>query len=77
MVFPENDYDKDGSFKFSNGQYTFEHKAFGADMFRYSWNFGKNWTQWKNWEDTTTIEASVFQQPENFWDGDHIMVQCM
>ncbi|KAF9454524.1 glycosyltransferase family 5 protein [Macrolepiota fuliginosa MF-IS2] len=75
LVFPENDYDQDGSFKFSNGQYTFDHKAIGADMFRYSWNFGKNWTQWTNWEDTTTINATVFQTPENFWDGDHIMVQ--
>ncbi|KAF7778692.1 CAZyme family GH13 [Agaricus bisporus var. burnettii] len=75
VVFPENDYDTKDSFKFSDGKYTFEHKAFGADKLRFSWNFGKNWTEWRNWEDTTTIEASVFQQSENFWDGDHIMVQ--
>lgn len=76
MVFPDNDYDTNSSFAFSNGQYTFNHKAYGADMFRYSWNFGKNWTEWKNWEDTTTIDASVFKQPSNFWDGAHIVVQC-
>jgi alpha-1,3-glucan synthase len=76
MVFPENDYDNDSSFGFSNNQYTFAHKAYGADMFRYSWNFGQNWTQWANWEDTTIISQSVFQGSDKFWDGDHIMVQC-
>ncbi|KAF7338273.1 Modular protein with glycoside hydrolase family 13 and glycosyltransferase family 5 domains [Mycena venus] len=76
MVFPENEYDTDSSFGFSNGQYTFAHKAYGADMFRYSWNFGRNWTQWANWEDTTIISKDVFQNSDNFWDGDHIMVQC-
>ena len=75
MVFPQNDYDND-AFGFSNGQYTFTHSAFGADMFRYSWNFGQNWTQWQNWEDTTTIDASVFDDKANFWEGQHIMVQC-
>lgn len=76
MVFPENDYDTDGSFTFSNRNYTFQHRAFGADMFRYSWNFGRNWTQWKNWEDTTTIDPSLFNTPDNFWSGQHLMVQC-
>jgi alpha-1,3-glucan synthase len=76
MVFPENEYDTDSSFGFSNGQYTFAHKAYGADMFRYSWNFGQNWTQWANWEDTTIISKDVFANSANFWDGDHIMVQC-
>ncbi|KAJ7172450.1 modular protein with glycoside hydrolase family 13 and glycosyltransferase family 5 domains [Mycena filopes] len=75
MIFPENEYDKDSSFGFSNGQYTFAHKAFGADMFRYSWNFGRNWTDWANWEATTIIAADVFTDSANFWDGDHIMVQ--
>ncbi|KAG6879976.1 hypothetical protein C0992_008569 [Termitomyces sp. T32_za158] len=75
MVFPENEYDTHGSFKVSNGQYTFTHRAFGAEKFRYSWNFGKNWTQWKDWEDTTVMDASAFQSSENFWDGDHVMVQ--
>ncbi|KNZ71786.1 Cell wall alpha-1,3-glucan synthase mok13 [Termitomyces sp. J132] len=76
MVFPENEYDTSDSFKISNGQYTFTHKAFGADKFRYSWNFGQNWTQWKDWENTTVMDASAFQSSENFWDGDHVMLQC-
>ncbi|KAJ7285792.1 modular protein with glycoside hydrolase family 13 and glycosyltransferase family 5 domains [Mycena rebaudengoi] len=75
MVFPENEYDTASSFDFSNGQYTFAHKAYGADKFRYSWNFGQNWTQWAAWEDTTTIPQSVFSSSDNWWSGDHIMVQ--
>ncbi|KAJ7582663.1 modular protein with glycoside hydrolase family 13 and glycosyltransferase family 5 domains [Mycena floridula] len=74
MVFPENDYD-DSSFAFSDGQYTFTHTAYGADRFRYSWNFGQNWTNWRNWEKVTIIDPSVFQNIANWWEGDHIMVQ--
>lgn len=76
MVFPESDYDNAGSFGFSDGQYTFAHKAYGADLFRYSWNFGQNWTKWNNWEDTTLIDSSIFKNTENFWPADHIVVQC-
>jgi alpha-1,3-glucan synthase len=77
MIFPENDYDTENSFKFSDGNYTFQHRAFGADMFRYSWNFAKNWSEWQSWEDLSTIPASLFDTPENFWAGRHLVVQCM
>ncbi|GJE90808.1 apha amylase catalytic domain and glycogen synthase DULL1-like domain-containing protein [Phanerochaete sordida] len=72
MVFPDSDFDNE-AFGYSNGQYTFTHNALGADQFRYSTNFGQNWTEWRNWEDTTTIASSEFDG--NFWDGQHIMVQ--
>ncbi|CAA7271667.1 unnamed protein product [Cyclocybe aegerita] len=75
MVFPENDYDKSESFTLSNGKYVFNHKAYGADRFRYTWNFGRNWTEWSSWEDTTTIEPNLFKSSEAFWTGDHIIVQ--
>ncbi|KAF8274895.1 modular protein with glycoside hydrolase family 13 and glycosyltransferase family 5 domains [Lactarius quietus] len=74
MVFPATDYNS-SAFGFSNGQYTFTHSAFGADSFRYSVNFGLNWTRWSAWEDTTFIDASVFEGSEYFWQGQHIMVQ--
>ncbi|KAI0322220.1 glycoside hydrolase family 13 and glycosyltransferase family 5 domain-containing protein [Amylostereum chailletii] len=74
MVFPGGDYDND-AFGLSNGQYTFSHQAYGADMFRYSWNFGRNWTSWKNWEDTTYIDEAQFSGSELFWEGQHIMLQ--
>ena len=74
MVYPNSDYDND-AFGYNNGQYTFTHQAFGADKFRYSTNFGQNWTEWRNWEDTTTIDEKEFEG--NFWEGQHIMVQCI
>ncbi|KAK2466883.1 hypothetical protein APHAL10511_001141 [Amanita phalloides] len=75
MIFPDKDYDTSGAFTFSNDQYSFTHRAFGADKFRYSWNFGRNWTDWQNWEDTTLISRSTFQGDDLFWQGHHIIVQ--
>jgi alpha-1,3-glucan synthase len=75
MVFPEANYDN-SAFGILDGDYTFTHRALGADMFRYSWNFGKSWTEWNSWEDVTTIDSSVFEGHEKFWEGQHITVQC-
>ncbi|KAM5531218.1 hypothetical protein V8D89_015136, partial [Ganoderma adspersum] len=74
MVFPDSDYD-DAALSVSGGTYTFTHQAWGADKFRYSANFGKNWTQWQNYEATSTLNATLFQDSGNFWDGDHVIVQ--
>jgi len=76
MIFPDNDYDTSGGFTFSNGQYQYTHKAYGADMFRYSGNFGRSWSDWKKWEDTTIMEKGVFDNSSNFWPGQHLQVQC-
>lgn len=75
MVFPENDYDKNGM-TYTDGYYEYTHKAYGADMFRYSGNFGRTWTDWKKWEDKSTIEKAYFDDSLNFWHGEHLMVQC-
>lgn len=75
MVFPDSDYDNT-AFSYSNGQFIYAHSAYGADSFRFSWNFGQNWTDWKPWEDVTYIGQSTFEDPSLFWDGHHIMVQC-
>ena len=61
----------------SSGKYTFTHKALGAEKFRYSWNFGQNWTTWTAYEDVTSMDTSLFDNSENWWTGEHIMVQCM
>ncbi|KAG8699976.1 Cell wall alpha-1,3-glucan synthase ags1, partial [Ceratobasidium sp. 394] len=75
MVFPNADYDNE-AFGYSGGSYTFTHKAIGADKFRYTWNYGKNWTDWAAYEDTTTIPGSVFEPTKDmFWDGQHLIVQ--
>lgn len=75
MVFPNNDQD-DASFGFDNGEYTFTHQAKGADLFRYSWNFGQNYSQWTAYENVTHISRNVFETSANFWKGQHIIVQC-
>jgi hypothetical protein len=77
MVFPDLDYDN-SAFRVSNasGQYLFFHRALGADMFRYSWNFGMDWTNWTKWEDISVIDAQAFDTDENWWEGQHILVQC-
>lgn len=75
MVFPHADYDNE-AFGYSNGEYTFTHKALGADRFRYSWNYGKNWTEWKAYEAVTTIPGSIFEKNDViFWEGQHIIMQ--
>ncbi|CUA76935.1 alpha-1,3-glucan synthase [Rhizoctonia solani] len=75
MVFPDADYDNE-AFGYSDGSYTFTHSAIGADRFRYSWNYGKNWTDWTAYEDKTTIPGSVFNPTDDmFWEGEHLIVQ--
>lgn len=77
IVFPAVDYDTEGSFQRGDNSYIFHHQAKGANMFRYSWNFGQNYTSWAPYEDTTLIPKTVFDDcKECFWDGLHIMVQC-
>ncbi|KAK1236528.1 hypothetical protein PQX77_000221 [Marasmius sp. AFHP31] len=73
MAFPENDYTEGLMYTDRALQYT--HRAFGADMFRYSMNFGMNYTNWTRWEDMTIIKPEVYDGIYKFWDGDHIMVQ--
>lgn len=75
MVFPDSDYDSD-DFKYTDGQYTFTHRAYGADMFRYSGNYGLSWTNWTSWENVTTIPADILSNSDTFWTGQHLMVQC-
>lgn len=75
MVFPDSDY-ASGSLAEEGDNLVFTHNAFGADMFRYSWDFGMNWTQWQNWEDQTTVPMSLFNTKSNFWQGQHLMFQC-
>jgi hypothetical protein len=60
MVFPDSDY-ASSSLVEQGKNIVFTHTAFGADRFRYSWNFCQNWPIWQNWEDTTSVPKSLFQ----------------
>lgn len=76
MVFPDADYDNN-AFTFADGQYSFAHEAFGAELIRFSWDYGQNWSTWTPWENVTKIDASTFAQTGLFWNGQHIIVQCL
>lgn len=76
MIFPTNDYNS-SALTFENGVYTYTHSAYGADMFRYSMDFGQTWTNYTNWEDVTSVDMGLFEGSNMFWEGVHIMVQCM
>ena len=77
MVFPDSDY-ASGSLTEQGDNLVFTHSTFGVDMFQYSWDFGKNWTMWQKWEDTTNVPKSfkLFQSKDNFWEGQHLTFQC-
>ena len=45
-------------------------------MFRYSGNFGQTWTNWTNWENVSIIPSDIVSNPDTWWTGQHIMVQC-
>ncbi|CCO34587.1 alpha-1,3-glucan synthase [Rhizoctonia solani AG-1 IB] len=75
MVFPDADYDND-AFGYADGSYSFTHNAIGADMFRYTWNYGKNWSTWATYEEKTTIPGNLFEHSDDmFWEGQHLIVQ--
>ena len=76
MVFPGADYNN-SAFQFANSQFTFTHSAIGAEKFRYTWNYGANWTDWTAYEAVTTIPQATFDHDDTmFWEGAHIIVQC-
>ncbi|KAL7424549.1 hypothetical protein Q5752_000233 [Cryptotrichosporon argae] len=72
MVYPDNDYSTT-LLSVSDGTYTANHSAAGADKYRYSGNFGQTWSAWADYEQSTTLNASLFEN--NWWDGDHVLVQ--
>ena len=76
MVFPDSDYDT-AALTENGGNLVFTHSAFRAEKLRYSINFGKNRTDWTDWEDTMTIlKSSAFKNKEFLWKGNHAVVNC-
>lgn len=75
MVYARTaDYDN-SAFTLSGGKYVFTHKALGADMFRYTWNYGYNWSDWAAWESARNIDSSKFVSSD-IYNGQHVIVQC-
>ncbi|EPY53741.1 alpha-1,3-glucan synthase Mok13 [Schizosaccharomyces cryophilus OY26] len=53
-----------------------KHKAAGADLFRYSFDFGLTWSEWEPYQDSLT-ECTSFARniSKKTWDGHHVSVQ--
>jgi alpha-1,3-glucan synthase len=59
------------------GEHTLTHNAAGADMFRYTLNWGSTWSDWQNLDQ---VNVTLADQPwsgtkDQEWEGSHVMVQ--
>ena len=75
MVFPNAADYSTTLFSYSDGTFTLNHSAPGADTFRYSADFGQTWSGWQDYEDTSTLNATFFDDDTHWWKGYHVVVQ--
>ena len=81
MVFPGTaNYSKNMLFKNTDNDLYVSHKAAGADMFRYSLNFGTTYSDWENYSSgenpNTTLAPKVWSGTKlQNWDGEHVILQ--
>ena len=81
MVFPGSaNYSNNLLFKDADNKLYISHKAAGADMFRYSLNFGTSYSDWedysKNEDMNTTLSPRVWSGTKlQEWNGEHVIVQ--
>lgn len=79
VVFPElANYTTELLFKDdSSGSLWVSHKAAGADLWRYSLNWGSSWSKWTSYEGGNNTLAPQPWSGTNAqkWNGDHVMLQ--
>lgn len=81
MVFPTSaNYSYDMLFKDAHDSLYISHKAAGADMFRYSLNFGTTYSGWEDYSHgenpNTTLASKIWSGTKlQEWDGEHVTVQ--
>ncbi|KUI52906.1 Cell wall alpha-1,3-glucan synthase mok13 [Cytospora mali] len=78
VVFPEKaNYSSTLLHLDDNGIMYVNHSAPGAQMFRYSTNWGSSWSNWANYTgDYKSITAQSWSGTEaQAWEGKHVMVQ--
>ena len=79
MVFPRSaNYSHNLLFKDSDNNLYVSHKSAGADMFRYSLNFGTTYSDWEPYSsgDNTTLAPKVWSGTKlQDWHGEHVIVQ--
>ena len=81
MVFPSSaNYSSNLLFKDAGTNLYVSHKAAGADMFRYSLNFGTTYSDWESYGNgkgpNTTLAPKVWSGTKlQDWNGEHVIVQ--
>lgn len=80
MVFPSANYTSDVLFKGEDNSLYVSHKAAGADMFRYSLDFGTTYSSWKEYPDgtnaTSTLAPKLWSGTKlQEWAGEHVILQ--
>ncbi len=81
MVFPNSaNYSHSMLYKDAANNLYVSHKAAGADMFRYSLNFGTTYSDWEEYSSgenpNTTLAPKIWSGTKlQNWDGEHVIVQ--
>ena len=81
VVFPVTaNYSDKMLFKDTDNNLYVSHKAAGADMFRYSLNFGTSFSEWEDYisgeSPSTTLAPRVWSGTKlQSWNGEHVIVQ--
>lgn len=81
MVFPSSaNYSHDMLFRDADQKLYVSHKAAGADMFRYSLDFGTTYSDWENYSGgqnpNTTLAPKAWSGTKlRDWNGEHVIVQ--
>ncbi|KAA1078201.1 Cell wall alpha-1,3-glucan synthase ags1 [Puccinia graminis f. sp. tritici] len=74
IAFQTTSYSKSLLQKGSDGLFQIFSNAAGADLMRYSTDFGKTWMKWQPYARAVGLPAGSFSQAQ-FWEGNHIRVQ--
>lgn len=81
MVFPNSaNYSNNMLYRDADNSLYVSHKAAGADMFRYSLDFGTTYSGWENYSNSgnpnTTLTPKVWSGTKlQDWSGEHVIVQ--
>lgn len=78
VVFPGSaNFTRELLHKMDNGSLYVSHKAAGADLFKYSLNWGSSWSDWLTYEGgNTTLETQAWSGTDKQkWSGDHVIMQ--
>ena len=81
MVFPGSaNYSNSLLFRAADNSLYVSHKAAGADMFRYSLNFGTTYSDWESYSSVetsnTTLAPKIWSGTKlQDWKGEHVIVQ--